>query len=166
MIEKSIEANIISAVQALNLAGLDIRGVWQAANEGEVKDEEDNSPAALAVIVSPRAFGSNGIPEMTFEVALSLVIRVDMCPTGTAIETYCDPVVRLLQSWNLALPAGDDEEDEGFAVPGFNPHYIHFTGGNGPTFENEQGVWSVVFNLTIGGVVAPEASTTENQEES
>ena len=54
MIEKSIEANIIAAIKALNLTGLVVSGAWQDANEGEVKDTEDSSPAALAVAVARR----------------------------------------------------------------------------------------------------------------
>ncbi len=163
MIEKSIEANIIAAIEALNLTGLDVRGSWQVANDGEVKDTEDNSPAALYVRVSPRSFESYSSPEVTFPVTLSFAIRTDINPTGTALETYCDPVEGILHQWNLDIAAGREicELD----VTGFNTHFIQFTGGDGPTFENDAKIWSVVFNLTVGGVVSPAAILTQNTQE-
>lgn len=154
MIEKDIEANIIAAIEALELPGIDIRGAWQTAAAGEVKDtESDSAPAALFVHVGPRSFESYSSPEVTFPVTLSFAIRVDLNPTGVALETYCDPVVRLLHRWNLDIAvhgSGICELD----VSGFNTHFIQFTGGDGPTFENDAKIWSVVFNLTVGGVVS------------
>ena len=162
MIEKSIEANIIAAIQALNLDGLDIRGAWQAANAGEVKDaEDDSSPAALVVRVAPRAFGQNDLPEVTFDVALTLSIRTDLCPTGAALETYCDPVANLLQGWNLASYA-DGSGAHGFDVPGFAPGGIQLAGGSWPTLERDACLWAVVFNLVVSGTVFP---VSENQTE-
>lgn len=163
MIEKSIEANIIAAIEALNLTGLDVRGSWQVAIDGEVKDTEDSSPAALAVHVGPRSFESYSSPEVTFPVTLMFVIRTDLNPTGTALETYCDPVEGILHQWDLDIANGRDicELD----VTGFKTHFIQFTGGEGPTFDNEAKVWSVLFNLTVGGVVSPAAILTQNTQE-
>lgn len=91
------------------------------------------------------------------------VIRPDLNPTGTALETYCDPVEGILHQWNLDIAAGRDicELD----VTGFKTHFIQFTGGEGPTFDNEAKVWSVLFNLTVGGVVSPAAILTQNTQE-
>ena len=153
MIEKDIEAKIIAAVEALGLSGLAVRGAWQAAAAGEVKDEEsDSAPAALYIRVGPRSFESYSSPEVTFPVTLSFAIRVDLNPTGTALETYCDPVEGILHQWDIDIANGRDicELD----VTGFKTHFIQFTGGDGPTFENDAKIWSVVFNLTVGGVVS------------
>jgi hypothetical protein len=165
MIEKDIEAKIVAAVEALGLPGLVVRGAWQAAAAGEVKDEEsDRAPAALFVHVGPRSFESYSSPEVTFPVTLSFAIRVDLNPTGAALETYCDPVAGFLHRWNLDIAHGSGicELD----VSGFNTHFIQFTGGDGPTFENDAKIWSVVFNLTVGGVVSRATSQTTTQEES
>lgn len=163
MIEKSIEANIIAAIKALGLDGLAVRGAWQAASEGEVKDAEDLSPAALFVHVGPRAFDSYASPEVTFPVSLSFGIRTDLNPTGTSLEKYCDPVEGILHKWNLDIAAGRDicELD----VAGFKTHFIQFTGGSGPTFDNDARIWGVVFTLTVGGVVSHATSSTQNTQE-
>ena len=160
MIEKEIEANIIAAIEALNLTGLAIRGAWQTAADGEVKNTEDSSPAALSVAVSPRSFEKYNHPEISLEIAISLDIRTDLCPSGTALETYCDPVASLLQSWNLGIC-------EPAEVTGFAPRFIQFVGGSGPEFDREGAVWSVVFHLTFRGTVTqPQSSTQNTQEES
>lgn len=164
MIEKSIEANIIAAIAALNLPGLDIRGAWQAVNAGEVKDEEsDGAPASLYVRVGPRSFEDYSSPEVTFPVTLSFAIRIDLSPTGDALGTYCDPVANILQRWNIDLNAGCDIC--ALDTTGFKTHFIQFTGGEGPTFESNVKIWSALFNLTVGGVVSRATSSTENQQE-
>ena len=163
MLEKSIEANIIAAIEALNLTGLVVRGAWQSASAGEVKDTEDSSPATLVVHVGPRSFDSYSSPEVTFPVALSFMIRTDLCPTGAALETYCDPVEGILHQWNLYIAAGRDicELD----VTGFKTHFIQFTGGEGPTFDSDANIWSVIFSLTVVGVVSLDTSSTQNTQE-
>jgi hypothetical protein len=162
MIEKEIETHIIAALAALNLPGLDIRGAWQPSAAGEVKDEEsDGAPASLYVRVGQRSFADYSSPEVTFPVTLSFVLRTDLNPTGSALETYCDPVANLLQGWNIDLNSGRDicELD----TRGFKTHFIQFTGGNGPTFESESNLWAVTFDLTVGGSVSPTQPSTENQ---
>ena len=157
MIEKSIEANIISAIQALNLTGLTVSGAWQAANEGEVKDTEDSSPAALAVAVAPRSFETFGFGICSMEVALSLAVRIDLCPTGAALETYVDPIANLLQTWNLTM---DRAHPCGMAVEGkFAPGGLQMSGGSGPDLDREAGIWSITFNFTIRGTAIQSEET-------
>lgn len=162
MIEKSLEANIISAIQALNLAGLSVRGMWQPVASGNVAGEEDaSSPAALVVRVSPRGFDTFGVSVASFTVTMSLVMRVDLCPTGTAIETFAEPIAALLQKWNLTLNCANDC---GLGVDGeFVPGGIQVPSGDGPTFDEESCVWSVIFSFTVRGAVVeaePETVTT------
>lgn len=153
MIEKLIEANIVSQVEALNLDRLDVTGLWQPAAVGCVKGEElSSAPAALAVRVSPRAFRVNSISEITMDVVLALVIRTDLCPTGAEIESYAAPIAALCQHWNLALHAGV-ADDCGFDVEGFLPGGIHFAGGTPPAYNRETATWAVAFNLVIHGNV-------------
>ena len=151
MIEKSIEANIIAAIEALNLTGLAVRGAWQSAAAGEVKSEEsDTAPAALAVAVSPRSFERFGMSVASMEVALSLAIRADLCPTGTAIQLYADPIMALLTHWQMSLCCADDC---GLAVDGFEPGGVQMSGGGVPEFNREAGIWSVSWTLSIRGAV-------------
>lgn len=158
MIEKSIEANIIAAIAALDLPGLDIHGAWQAAAEGEVKDTEDSSPAALAVAVSPRSFETFGFGICSMDVTLALVVRIDLCPTGAALETFVDPIANLLQKWNLTL---DCTNDCNLGTDGFTPGGLQMSGGSGPETDREAGVWSVAFNFTIRGTVPEDSSTND-----
>ena len=158
MIEKSIEANIIAAIEALNLTGLVVTGAWKAANAGEVKGTEDSSKAALAVAVSPRSFETFGFGICTMAVALSLAVRTDLCPTGAELETYVDPIANLLQRWNLTMGCA---HPCGMAVEGkFEPGGVQMSGGSGPDLDREAGVWSITFNFTIRGT-AIQAEETE-----
>lgn len=159
MIEKSIEANIIAAIEALNLTGLVVHGSWQAANVGEVKDTEDSSLAALAVAVSPRSFETFGFGICSMEVALSLAVRTDLCPTGAALETYVDPIANLLQKWNLEM---DCDHPCGMGVEGkFDPGGLQMSGGSGPELDREAGIWAITFNFAIKGVAVPVEETSE-----
>ena len=163
MLEKSIEANIIAAIADLNLDGLDIHGAWQAANAGEVKDEEsDGAPATLAVAVSPRSVETFGICVCSMNVALSLVVRTDLDPTGAALETYVAPIADLLTRWNRTMdcvnPCGMEVEGE------FAPGGLQLTGGSGPEFDREMCIWAVVFNFTLRGTLLdaqPETATSQ-----
>ena len=161
MIEKDIEANIIAAIQTLDLPGIDIRGAWQTAAAGEVKDtESDSAPAALFVHVGPRSFETFGVGVCSMDVALSLAVRIDLCPTGAALETYADPIADLLQSWNLTM---DCDHPCGMAVEGeFAPGGLQMSGGSGPEIDRDAGVWSIVFNFTLRGAIVP-ASPTSSQ---
>lgn len=162
MIEKSIEANIISAIQALNLTDLTVSGAWQAENEGEVKGTEESSPAALAVAVAPRSFETFGFGICSMEVAIALTVRTDLCPTGAALETYVDPVANLLQTWNLTM---DCAHPCGMAVEGkFEPGGLQMSGGSGPDLDSEAGVWSITFNLTLRGTLLDAPTETATQE--
>lgn len=163
MLEKSIEANIIAAIEALNLTGLDIHGAWQAANAGEVKDEEaPAAPATLYVRVGPRSFETFGIGVCSMDVVFSLVIRTDLNPTGAALETYVDPIADLLQSWDNTMSCNNPC---GMAVDGeFAPGGLQMVGGSGPTFEREAAIWSVVFNFTLRGTILDAPTENATQE--
>ena len=163
MIEKSIEANIIAAIAALNLPGLDIHGAWQAVNAGEVKDEEsDGAPATLAVAVSPRSVETFGIGVCSMDVALSLVIRTDLNPTGAALETYVARIADLLTRWNRTMdcvnPCGMEVEGE------FAPGGLQLTGGSGPELDSDLCVWTVVFNFTLRGTILDAPTENATQE--
>lgn len=152
MIEKTIEANIIAAVEALGLPGLVVRGAWQPAAVGKVKGEETESsaPAALAVAVAPRALEQFGFGICSMDVRLALAVRADLCPTGAAIETYAEPIADLLETWNATM---DCDHDCGLAVAGrFQPGGLQMTGGEGPTFDRQLAIWSVTFSFSLRGV--------------
>ena len=163
MLEKSIEANIIAAIEALNLTGLDIHGAWKAANAGEVKDEEaPAAPATLYVRVGPRSFETFGIGVCSMDVVFSLVIRTDLNPTGTALETYVDPIADLIQSWNNTMNCNNPC---GMAVEGeFAPGGLQMVGGSGPEFDREMCIWTVVFNFTLRGTVLDAPTENATQE--
>lgn len=163
MFEKEIESRIVGAVEALALPGLKVRGAWQDVPEGEVKDVEgSDSPAALFVAASPRQFETFGLPICSMEVQLALVVRIERCPTGAALETYARPILSLLQSWSLGLSCS---EDCGFAVEptadgeGFAPGGVQLSTGEGPSHDASSATWSVAFSFTLRGVAV--AALTE-----
>ena len=55
MIEQELETKIVTAIQALGVAGLEVRGLWNPVAAGLVKGEEADAsiPADAIVRVSP-----------------------------------------------------------------------------------------------------------------
>ena len=152
MIEDAIERNIVERIDALNIDGLAVRGMWALAASGEVKGEDAGDAAAAVVSVSPRSFDSFAHPAVTFDISVSVVIRTDLCPAGEMVKICSQRLMDMFGQWNVSLHAGADD-DCGFSVPGFRPGGIQLTGGMGPAFNRSKCIWTVDFNLTLKGVV-------------
>ena len=163
MLEQQLEAQIVSAIEALGLSGLTVRGAWQSVFAGNVKNlEEPEDAAILDVAVSPRSFDSFAHPAVTFDVALSLTIRSDVYPSGAALSGFAGPVLDLISSWNLALFANGS--DCGLAVEGvFAPGGLQLMGGSAPDYG--EGRWTIGINFTLKGTLLS-GFTTNQQEDS
>jgi len=156
MIEKLIEANIIAAIEALNLDGLVVRGAWQTAADGTAKDlEADSSPAAAFVKVSPRSYGDYSLPIVTIPCAVSVSVRSDKDPRGLLLPSVADGISGLLAGWHETVCVGDTA----FAVDGFAPAAVGEAGGDGPDYDREAGKWALTFNFNVIGTLVPVATT-------
>ena len=151
MIEKDIEKNIIDKIKNLNLNGLSVNGLWQPSATGIVKGtEQSDSPAGLMVRVNPKGFETFGISDVSMNIELVLTVRIDMCPTGEELLSYCEPISNLLQAWNM-VQCGVELTD--FVVDGFNPGGIQVDNGTGPQLDNKMKVWTVYYNMTLEGAI-------------
>lgn len=152
MIEQLVEKRIIDAVDALNLPGLAVSGIWQPVGYGIVKGVEGTDyTAALAVSVGPRTFDTFTVCECSFDVRLSLVVRIGRDYTGNALVEYAGGILDLLTRWNL-----DEYGDwcAELAVDGFDPSGIRVNTGTGPTVDRGAGIATVDFGFTLKGSVA------------
>lgn len=151
MIEKDIERKIIDRINGLNLNGLSVSGLWQPSATGIVKGTEpSDSPAGLLVKVNPKGFATFGISDVSMTVEMALTVRIDMCPTGEELVSFCEPISKLLQSWNM-VQCGAELDD--FTVEGFTPGGIHVGSGTGPQLDRQLKVWTVYYSMTLEGAV-------------
>lgn len=154
MIEKDLEAKIIAALEALEVSGLVVRGLWNPVAPGDVKGlERSDVPVAAVVRVSPRAYGDYGVPTVTCECAVVLAARVDLDPTGAILSSAAGAISARLAAWHddVCVADGDGLSFEGFMAAGFM-----VTGGSGPTFDETAGAWAVTFNFTVSGTLVAE----------
>lgn len=154
MVEQELESKIVDALEALEVPGLVVRGLWNPVADGEVKGQEGSDiPVAAVVRVSPRSYGDYGVPTVTCECAVALAARVDLDPTGAILSSAAEAISDRLAAWhdNVCVADGDGLSFEGFMAAGFM-----VTGGSGPTFDEAAGAWAVTFNFTVSGTLVDE----------
>lgn len=149
MIEKKIEKAVMDKLSAINLKGVDIDGFWQTAPGGAVKGmERPEARAVLRVAASPAAFEAFSSPKAEVSVAIALVIRQDISPSGEAIEELTAPVFAMLEGWQMSVELVKND----FTIEGFIPCGIRLDGGGvePPTANN---TWVITQKFTLKGVV-------------
>ena len=156
MIEKDIERAVIKAVAALRMDGLDIGGFWQPAPDGAVKSQETPEASAfLRVAAGTRSFETFSTPRADIPVALSLSVRIETAPTGEALAAYTEPLMALLQGWQMSIETVKND----FAVQGFAPCGFRLDGGEVGTVGEPRRVWTVTQKFTLRGVVTKGTNT-------
>ena len=156
MIEKDIERATIVAISRLGLVNIDIDGYWQPAADGAVKGSEcpDNC-AILRVAAGPRSFETFSSPRADVPVALSLAVRIEADPTGEALAGYTEPLMALLQGWQMSIESVKND----FSVPGFAPVGLRLDGGDVGFADKPRRVWTVTQKFTLRGVIEKGTST-------
>ena len=150
MVERMIEQRIVEKIKGLNIQGLQVCGLWDYSLNIMTSNEKSNSKGFLVVKVPTRGFDTYGICEVQFDIVLSLVIRLDMCPTGKEMEQMTKPILKMLTDWNL-VDRGDDLSD--FMVDGFYPGGIQVNQGQGPDIDKETKTWATTFNIVLRGTI-------------
>ena len=160
MIEQELESKIVAAVAALDVAGLDVRGLWNPVPNGLVKGAEtdSSSPAAAIVRVSPRSYGAYTIPTVTFDCMISLVVRTDLDPTGETIAAAASAISAKLAAWHDDVC---ESNDAGLAFDGFMPSAFAVPGGAGPSYDDKSATWGVDYSFTIDGTLVPITETSQ-----
>ncbi|MBR4654130.1 MAG: hypothetical protein IKO72_12300 [Kiritimatiellae bacterium] len=143
-IEKAIEANIIAAIKALGINGLEVVGTWNVA-----PDETPATNARLAVKVSPRGYSRYTVSEAAFAASLELSVRVDTDRHGVLLGRASAAILALLHTWNMNKA---NEAKLALSVPGkVAVGGVHITQGNGPDREGDN--WYVSFPMDIIGFI-------------
>ena len=154
MIEKNVEAAIITAIENLGLPNIDIVGLWQPTATGIVKaTEKSNSDAALVISIPPKSFDTFGICEVSLEVSMTLTVRVEKDATGSKLLQYVEPINAMLESWNMSE---EHDELEALITEDFYPGGIRVNAGSGPTWDPSSKTWSVEFSFTVRGLLQHE----------
>lgn len=139
-IEKQIEANIIAAFRALNVADMEVVGTWNVAPA-----ETSATLARLSVKVSPRGYSRYTVCEATLAATLELAVRVDTDPEGARLERCASAVAGLLHKWNMNV---HDEAKTALSVAGEAAvGGVKVGAGEGP--DREGGNWYVTFPMDI-----------------
>ena len=159
MIEQELETKIVTAIQALGVAGLEVRGLWNPVAAGLVKGEEADAsiPADAIVRVSPRGYGSYTIPNVTFDCAIALVVRTDLDSTGSILAAAVDAISTKLAAWHETVC---EDNAAGLAFDGFMPGGFSVPVGSGPEFDRPSATWVVTFPFSIEGTLVPVEETS------
>lgn len=123
-----------------------IIGVWDVAEQGEVKGLGDASTCVLAVNVGIRQYASFCEPQADFSCTAVLSIRREAAPTGAALADFIEPLMRLLHFWN----ADCDRMCNDLTTSTFNPGGFKLNAGN--LFQNED-CWTVNIDFILRGIV-------------
>lgn len=112
--------------------------------------ESAESIGGLIVKVNPRGWETYGLSTIDMQIQLSLVVRVELDPTGEHLVKYCESISGLLEKWNQTK---SNEELTDFAVDGFVPGGVQISQGQGPDYDSDSKTWSVIFTLSLRGSV-------------
>lgn len=147
--EREIESKLKTVVASLyedNATKPVIVGVWDVADEGEVKGQGDASVAAIAVAVGIRSYNSFCQPQADIPCTVALTVRRDACPTGGEFANLIEPLMEKINMWNADYNEVLDElSTDTFDIGGFQ-----MTGGD--TAQNET-AWTARISFTLRGVI-------------
>lgn len=110
MIEQELEKNIVKKIQGLQIPKVTVFGSWGDAAELVSKNERADQRAFVVVNVPTRGFDTFGICEASFDIRISVAVRIDMCPTGKELAEVVEPIVGLLTKWNLVQAHAELED--------------------------------------------------------
>lgn len=155
MIEKELESAILARIVDAAPEAVQVSGMWQPSASGVVKGEERSGAMAYAVVaVAPRSHETFATPKADFAVAVSLVVRQELCPDGAALADFTERILSVLEGWQMSLPAMQAD----LAVPGFAPAGLRLDGGN-VEYSDAAHAWTVTQSFTVRGVVMTKGRT-------
>lgn len=150
-IEKIVIDKLKDAFAEANVDGIQFVGVWQAAEDGNVKALEDGTSASiLAVKVYPRTYETPTIPDGQFQVDVSLIVRADADSTGQDYMALTEIVSGILHAWQKSYQAYAEDfqiEDE-FQPTGFNLE----SGDAG--LDKEACIWQYTQTFNLYGIIS------------
>ena len=148
MIEEKLERKIIQKIKSLNIPNSVVYGIW--GESSKMYRESSNKRTIIVVKVPTRGFDTFGICEVQFDIAISFVVRLDMCKDGNDVTAAAQPLVQLMSDWNLVERSSELED---FKVEGFYPGGVQINQGNGPDIDKDTKTISNTFNIILRGTV-------------
>ena len=116
MIEEALEQKIVDKIKGLNIPDSAVYGLWGAS--AKMYNESSTKRSIIVVKVPTRGFDTFGICEVQFDIMISLVIRLDKCKSGNDVMNATQPLVQMMNDWNLVKSDGELQD---FMVDGFYP---------------------------------------------
>lgn len=150
-IEKIVLDKFDAALKAAEIDGIQLIGVWQAADEGQLKAfEETTSTGVLGVKVYPRTYETPTIPDGAFQVDVALTIRAEVDSTGQDYMKATSVVADVLHNWqkDYGAYANDFTIEEEFQPTGFNLE----SGDVG--LNKEDCIWQYSCTFNIYGIIS------------
>ena len=99
LLEAVIEANMITAIAALAIAGVGVNGFWNPALTGNIKNSDAAPAGNIFVAVSPRGYGSYSNKTCRFIATVKVSLLPCNDPTATTLPTLFKSVVDLCMAW-------------------------------------------------------------------
>lgn len=153
-IARQVEANMVAAIEALDLGVDEVVGFRQPVTAPAVKEEEAAARSVVAVVVSLPApyIPTTGIIEMA--VAVSLAVERGALPQG-GFDELDQPLHALFLSWDADPSVADTAlGSEDFSLGGFL-----FDGTPQSFFDSSLNRWTTSWTFTVRGTLL-----TQNEE--
>ena len=148
MVEEKLEKKIVDKIKSLEIPNSAVYGIW--GESSKLYRESPNKRAIIVVKVPSRGFDTFGICEVQFDIAISLVVRLDMCNSGNDVTDIAQPLIKMLNDWNLVESSNELED---FMVDGFYPGGVQVNQGQGPDIDRDSKTFSNTFNIVLRGTV-------------
>lgn len=128
-IERKIESKMVEHLKGIVGDAVKVRGSWQAATMGEVKDLESDIEPMLDVRLRPASFPSYSSPVGEWSTLLALYVPVALDPSGEML----DEIWSKLSAWILAAQVSLSSVKAALDIAGeFTAHGFIAQGGEGP----------------------------------
>lgn len=149
-IEKIVIDKISTALETAGISGIQFMGVWQDADEGDVKALEDGTKVGAVIVkVFPRTYETPTIADGQFNVQISLTMRADVDITGKGYKDVTSIISSITHKWQKSY--GEYATD--FAIENeFQPTGYNLDSGD-VGLDKENCVWNFTQSFSLYGII-------------
>ena len=150
MIEQDLQNRVASALDALGIDGIVIRGNLMPALIGEVMGEEEPKTDIMAEIVTGirTADDFGWLCPISVQFSIGFSFRAEAYPTGARVAAVLGPILDMVTAWAREV---DGAEACALETDGFMPGGVRLDGGQNPYFDLSSGAWRAGINFTVRG---------------
>lgn len=143
--EREIEKRLVDSLQGALGDLAKVRGSWQTAEKGDVKDLEDaTAPARVDIRLSTASFPAYSAPLGEWMATLAVYVPVAMDPTGEKI----DAIWGVVSAWLYAMQLSLADAKRALDIEGaFTTHGFLVSGGTGVELVDGERVIPAAFTI-------------------